>query len=102
MAAQRRKFSDEEKLNILHQAGQKGTSNILRHYNISYSVFARWKKSFQKKGLDPTAVKSESVMLAEENGRLKKIIAEQALSIELKEEELRRISSILEKKSNNL
>jgi hypothetical protein len=42
------------------------------------------------------------MMLAEENGRLKKIIAEQALSIELKEEELRRISSILEKKSNNL
>jgi putative transposase len=102
MAAQRRKFSDEEKLNILHQAGQKGTSNILRHYNISYSVFARWKKGFQKKGLDPTAVKSETMMLAEENGRLKKIIAEQALSIELKEEELRRISSILEKKSNNL
>ena len=101
MAAQRRKFSDEEKLNILHQAGQKGTSNVLRHYNISYSVFARWKKSFQKQGIDPTAVKSESMMLAQENGRLKKIIAEQALSIELKDEELRRLSSIVEKRANN-
>ena len=101
MAAQRRKFSDEEKLNILHQAGQKGTSNILRHYDISYSVFARWKKSFQKKGLDPTAVKSETMILAEENGRLKKIIAEQALSIELKDEELRRLNSLLDKRSGN-
>jgi putative transposase len=99
MAAQRRKFSDEEKLNILHQAGQKGTSNILRHYNISYSVFARWKHSFQKKGIDPTAAKSEATILFEENSRLKKIIAEQALSIELKDEELKRLTTILERRS---
>jgi len=100
MAAQRRKFSDEEKLNILHQAGQKGTSNILRHYNISYSVFARWKKNYQKKGIDPTAAKSETMILAEENSRLKKIIAEQALSIELKDEELRRLTSILDRRTH--
>jgi putative transposase len=100
MAAQRRKFSDEEKLNILHQAGQKGTSNILRHYNVSYSVFARWKKTFQKQGIDPMAAKSETMILSEENGRLKKIIAEQALSIELKDEELRRLTSLLEKRVN--
>jgi putative transposase len=98
MAAQRRKFSDEEKLNILHQAGQKGTSNILRHYNVSYSVFARWKKTFQKQGIDPMAAKSEAAILLEENGRLKKIIAEQALSIELKDEELRRLTSLLDKR----
>ena len=101
MAAQRRKFSDEEKLNILHQAGQKGTSNILRHYNISYSVFARWKKSFQKKGIDPTATKSETMILAEENSRLKKIIADQALSIELKDEELKRLITILDRRANS-
>ena len=101
MAAQRRKFSDEEKLNILHQAGQKGTSNILRHYNISYSVFARWKKSFQKKGIDPTGAKTESMILIEENGRLKKIIAELALSIELKEEELRRLMNIVDRRANS-
>jgi putative transposase len=101
MAAQRRKFSDEEKLNILHQAGQKGTSNILRHYNVSYSVFARWKKTFQKQGIDPMAAKSETTILTEEDGRLKKIIAEQALFLELKDEELRRLNSILEKRVNS-
>jgi putative transposase len=100
MAAQRRKFSEEEKLNILHQAGQKGTSNILRHYNISYSVFARWKHSFQKKGIDPTGTKSEAMILLEENNRLKRIIAEQALNIELKDEELRRLNTIIDKRAH--
>jgi len=100
MASQRRKFSEEEKLNILYQAGQKGTSNILRHYNISYSVFARWKQTFQKKGIDPTGTKSEAMILLEENNRLKRIIAEQALSIELKDEELRRLNNIMEKRAH--
>ena len=96
--AQRRKFTDEEKLNVLLQAGQKGVSNILRHYNISYSIFARWKQSFQKKGIDPTGNHSPDKMLVEENIRLKKIIADMALSLEMKDEELKRLHAIVEKR----
>jgi transposase-like protein len=103
--AQRRKFSDDEKLNVLIQASQKGTSNVLRHYNISYSLFARWSKSFQKKGIDPLNVipparglAEEIRGLAEENQRLKKIIADQALSHELKDEELKRLHALVDKR----
>jgi len=99
MASQRRKFTEDEKLNVLRQAGQQGISNILRHYNISYSVFARWKQQFLDKGINPLGVKTEYVQLAEENVRLKKIIADMALSLELKDEELRRVSSLAERKN---
>jgi putative transposase len=95
---QRRKFSDEEKLNVLLQAGQKGVSNILRHYNISYSVFARWKQSFQKKGLELNGPSTGDKVLLEENLRLKKIIADQALSLEMKDEELKRLHTIMDKR----
>lgn len=98
MAAQRRKFSDEEKLNVLQQAGQQGVSNILRHYNISYSVFARWKQSFRERGIDPIGSKTETKLLMEENARLKKIIADLALSLELKNEELNRMHSLNDKR----
>ena len=99
MAGQRRKFSEEEKLSVLQQASQKGVSNILRHYNISYSVFARWKQTFLAKGIDPIGAKTENNLLLEENTRLKKIIAELALSLELKNEELKRLSALHEKKN---
>ena len=83
--AQRRKFTDEEKLNVLIQAGQSGVTNVLRHYNISYSIFARWKQSFLKKGIDPFSSTNENKSLLEENMRLKKIIADQAISLEMKD-----------------
>ena len=95
---QRRKFSDDEKLNVLIQASQNGVSNVLRHYNISYSLFARWNKSFQQKGIDPLHVTPGNKAIAQENLRLKKIIADQALSLELKDEELQRLHSLIEKR----
>ncbi|MFL5741947.1 MAG: transposase [Flavisolibacter sp.] len=98
MTAQRRKFTDDEKLNVLHQAGQQGISHILRHYNLSYSVFARWKHNFLSQGIDPIGAKTENKLLLEENICLKKIIADLALSLELKKEELKRMQSLSEKK----
>src|SRR5215218_5298120 len=95
---QRRKFSDDEKLNVLIQASQNGVSNVLRHYNISYSLFARWNKSFQKKGIDPLNAIPGNKNLAEENLRLKKIIADQALSLELKDEELKRFHALVDRR----
>lgn len=99
MVAQRRKFTEEEKLSVLRQAGERGVSNILRHYNLSYSVFARWKEHFQRKGIDPLGSRSETRLLAEENTRLKKIIADLALSLEVKNEELKRLNAMQEKRS---
>ena len=51
-----------------------------------------------EKGINPLSSKSELKHLTEENTRLKKIIAEMALSLELKDEELRRIHAFTEKR----
>ena len=99
MATQRRKFSDEEKLNVLQQAEKMGTSNVLRRYNISYSVYSRWKQNFMEKGINQSGTKTENRLLLEENTRLKKIIADMALSLALKDEELHRLGVLNEKKN---
>jgi putative transposase len=99
MANQRRKFSDEEKLNVLREAGQQGVNNVLCHYNLSYSVFSRWKQDFMKKGISPIGENAEHRLLGEENARLKRIIANQALSLELKNEELRRLQTLNERRA---
>lgn len=91
MTAQRRKFTNGQKRDILFQAGMQGVNRVLREHNISYSVFARWKQQ----NLDDSDTKSdilESRMedLLKENLRLKKIIANLVLDIEIKNEELRK------------
>jgi len=93
MSATRRKFTDEEKLEILHQASQSGITEVLRKHNLSYSVFTRWKQKFMDQGINPgvSHVNAEMKLLLEENMRLKKIIADQALALELKNEEVRRL-----------
>jgi len=96
MSAIRRSFTDEEKLEILHQANQIGITEVLRRHHLSYSVFTRWKQKFMEKGMLPSGshvTNTEMKLLLEENTRLKKIIADQALALELKNEELRRLHS---------
>ena len=97
MSAIRRKFTDEEKLDILHEASESGISEALRKHHLSYSVFTRWKQKFIEQGIlrgGPHLNSTEMKLLQEENTRLKKIIADQALALELKNEELRRLSSL--------
>lgn len=95
MAAPRRHFTQEEKLGIVQRAGELGIMAVLRENKLSYSVFSRWKKQFMHKGLVHEAAasnkaKNELKQLLEENSRLKKIIADQALELERREEELRK------------
>lgn len=93
MATQRRRFTDEEKKEILHQANLLGITNVLRMHHLSYSVYSKWKDKFQKdlpKGSEQMT-KAEMILMMEENKRLKKIVADQALSIEQKAEELKKM-----------
>jgi putative transposase len=98
MAAQRRKFTDQEKLNIIQQVSRQGVTAVLREHSLSYSVFAKWKQKFigsRDSGsvYSPNRARSELKQLAEENARLKRIIADQALEIELKNEQLKKIGT---------
>ena len=94
MAIQKRKFTDEQRLEILRQANEMGVIAVIRNHNLSYSVFARWKEKFMKKnkkGLTlKNKTKSKLKQFMEDNTRLKKIIADQALELERKNEALRK------------
>jgi putative transposase len=94
MPVHRRRFTTEEKLGILQEAKQLGTTAALRKHNLSYSVFHRWKESMIENGkgegkslYSQLHVKLKD--LIEENSLLKKIIANQAMLLELKEEEIK-------------
>ena len=99
MGTKRRQFSHDEKLRILQYASQSGVTNVLHEYKLSYSVYARWKRQLVPP--DPNApprvpvhkTKIQLKQLLEENARLKNTIAEQALELEMKEQELKRYAS---------
>jgi putative transposase len=96
MASQKRKFTDEQKLEILKQANEMGVISVIRNHNLSYSVFSRWREKFMEKNKNgqklilKNKTKSELKLFKEENTRLKKIIADQALELEKRNEELRK------------
>src|SRR6185437_10341513 len=95
MSKQRRKFSVEQKLQIIQEADQHGITQTLRKHNVSHSVYLRWKQQFDKGGISSLApqyrkVDPELRALREENARLKKIIGNQALELEFKTELLKK------------
>lgn len=92
-ALRRRKFTDDEKQKIIDEAFVRGINVVLQEQRLSYSVFARWKKKFYSGGTDkiktdPKVVQQLNALVIE-NERLKKIIANQALEIQIKAEKLR-------------
>lgn len=95
MSKQRRSFSVEQKLQIIQEADQYGVTQTLRKHNIAHSVYLRWKGQFNQGGVQSLhpqyhKVDPEFRALQEENSRLKKIIANQALELEFKTELLKK------------
>ncbi len=91
----KRTFSPEERLSILQESQREGQTATCRKYNIAPSLFIRWKKKYLEKGIDglkPSYKRVDPVLLAleEENERLKKIVAKQALQIEVQGELLKK------------
>ena len=93
MSTLRRKFSQDEKQAILEEANLRGITVVLREHKLSYSVFSRWKEQIRSD--DKNEQKSRYKILQElknlvtENERLKKIIANQALQIQIQTEKLK-------------
>lgn len=95
MSKTRRKFSVDQKLQIIQEADQNGVTQTLRKHNLSHSVFLRWKNRFHSGGvglLSPRYHKTDPEIkaLQDENARLKKIIGNQALELEFKTELLKK------------
>ena len=91
----KRKFTQEERLEILREAEQNGIEATVRKHNISRSLYYHWKGKFDRSGVDGLVdqyrVDPAVKVLEKENKRLRKIIAKQALEIEVKEELLKKM-----------
>lgn len=95
MKRERRVFSPEDRLAIIQEGLREGTTVTCRKYNVSPSLYGKWKHKYLSRGtegLKPAyhRVDPELRALEEENERLKRIIAKQALEIEVKSELLKK------------
>jgi putative transposase len=104
MATMRRKFTDEQKIEILREAEETGISAVLRNHKLSYSAFSRWRQHYaavnpsKRNSVFDHTTRLELKRYKTENVRLKKIIADQALELERREEELKKNSHLHGKK----
>lgn len=102
MSKSRRQFSPEEKHSILQEAEREGHSETCRKYNLASSVLTYWKKKYLAKGKDGLKpgykrIDPEVRALEEENERLKRIIAKQAIELEFKTELIKNSQAHLQK-----
>lgn len=99
----RRTFTPEDRLAILQEGQREGQTATCRKYNLSPSLYLRWKKMYLSKGYDGlkpsyNRVDPEKRALEEENERLKKIVARQDLELEVKSELLKKTPIQFKKK----
>jgi putative transposase len=80
----RKRYTEEQIVRILNEAETQGNAaEIIRRENIAQSTFYKWKQKYS--GMSVSDVRKLK-QLAEENRRLKTIIANQALDIEMLKE----------------
>jgi putative transposase len=78
------RFTEEQILKILKEAESgAGTADILRRHGISANTFYRWKSKYG--GLELSEAKRLK-LLEDENRKLKKLVADQALDIQVLKE----------------
>jgi transposase-like protein len=95
MTKERRKFSPEDRLSIIQELQREGLMPTSRKYNIAASLLLRWKNKYLTNGVSGLKnsyyrVDPELRKLEEDNARLRKIIADQALELEVKSELLKK------------
>ena len=80
----RSRFSEEQIINILKQAeGGLPVPEVIRQHGISEGTFYRWKSKYG--GLELSEAKRLK-QLEDENRRLKRLVADQALDIQILKE----------------
>ncbi len=81
----RRSFSAQEKMEILNEGMRPGTTavEVCRKHGIGASLYYKWKRDAERGMRDAVSGPSrEVVALKQENARLKKLVAEEALLID--------------------
>ena len=91
-----RKLTLEEKVKIVQEAEQNGFTETALKHNISSRQIYRWRDKLQSGGSKALSygakIDPELKSLKDENLQLKKLVAKLSLSVEIKEELLKKIS----------
>ena len=96
MAKTNRTWSPEEKMAIIKEADHEGVSVTCRKYGVYPSLFYKWKERLDMEGVDGLKPKyvirndRAITQLQNENNRLKKLLAEKELELQLKAELLKK------------
>jgi putative transposase len=77
------KFSEEQMVRILREADKNGVTEAAKANGISEQTIYVWRKRFR--GMEVADVKKLKALEAE-NARLKKLVAEQTLAIDVMKE----------------
>ena len=77
----RNRFTEEQIIGILQeQAAGAKISELVRHHGISRETFNRWRKKYGGLQIEDT---KRLKALEDENRRLKRIVADQALNLQV-------------------
>ncbi len=79
----KKRFSEEQIVRILREAESTTIETAARHHGVSEQSIYRWKRQF---GQMEVADVRELRQLRQENGRLKKVLAERDLEVEVMKE----------------
>lgn len=95
MTNERRQWSKEQKLQIIQEVELNGLQPILRKYNLSQSLFHKWKRRFNEQGisgLEPQypRVDPEKRKLEQEIKQLRELVGELSLELRFKNELLKK------------
>ena len=95
MTKTKRLFTPEERLSIIQEGQREGRAATVRKYDIAPSLYDKWRQKYLNQGIEGLKNKYKRIdpavrELQEENDRLKRIIAKQALEIEVKTELLKK------------
>lgn len=77
------RFSEEQMVAILREADRTPVGEVAKHHGVSEQTIYNWRKHFG--GLESADVKRLR-QLEQENARLKKLVAERDLEIEVMKE----------------
>lgn len=103
MAGSQKKWTTQEKLLIIHEAERNGVLPTIRQHQLASSTYYKWKEKYDlygEAGLKSSyeRIDPELKRLQVENLRLKQLIADKELALQIKDELLKK--TILRKKSS--
>ena len=98
MAGKRRKWSTEEKLFIIQEAERYGIMPTLRQHQLASSTYYKWKTRYDlygEAGLKQVFGENDPELkrLQVENLRLKQLLADKELALQIKDELLKKTIS---------